>query len=46
MHSKFYSIETLDVSNNDISSKGLIAFFDSMHKNSSLKKLILNDNNF
>jgi len=46
VHSKFYSVETLDLSGNEITSKGLAGFLDTMHKNQTLRKLVLDDNDF
>ncbi|EAR96343.2 hypothetical protein TTHERM_00189120 (macronuclear) [Tetrahymena thermophila SB210] len=46
LHSKLYPLETLDLSQNKITTRGLAGFFQSMHKNQNLHKLILNDNNF
>lgn len=43
---KNYRFEMLNFSNNELTHKSIGKFFDTLHKNSFLQKLILDDNNF
>jgi len=46
LNSKFYKFESINLSNNGITSLGIGAFFDVLHRNLTIKKLILDGNSF